>query len=104
MPHCTQMTYILRHVKEVCENKRAVLAYSFMTSLLPYVQVILSVILIALILLQRTGAQVGGAFGGSDNWSSAYHTRRGMEKWLFTATIIVAIIFAVSALLNLVLK
>ncbi len=72
-----------------------------MKSILPYIQIIISVILVALILLQRTGAQVGGAFGGSDNLSSAYHTRRGVEKGLFIATIILAIIFAVSALINL---
>ena len=73
-----------------------------MKSLLPYIQIILSVVLVAIILLQRTGAQVGGAFGGSDNFSSAFHTRRGMEKGLFTITIIVAILFAASALLNLI--
>lgn len=73
-----------------------------MKSLLPYLQVILSVILISAILLQRTGAQLGGAFGGSDNWSSAYHTRRGLEKTLFTITIITAVLFAVSALLNFI--
>jgi preprotein translocase subunit SecG len=72
-----------------------------MKALLPYIQVILSVLLIAVILLQRTGAQVGGAFGGSDNWSSAHHTRRGAEKVLFNATIVIAILFAVSALANL---
>jgi protein translocase SecG subunit len=72
-----------------------------MKSLLPYIQIILSVLLVAAILLQRTGAQVGGAFGGSDNFSSAFHTRRGFEKGLFTATIIIAILFAVSALINL---
>ena len=73
-----------------------------MKSLLPYIQILISVILIALILLQRTGAQVGGAFGGSDNLSSAYHTRRGFEKGLFIATVIVAILFAVSALITLI--
>ena len=73
-----------------------------MKSLLPYVQIILSVLLVALILLQRTGAQVGGAFGGSDNWSSAFHTRRGAEKVLFMATIVIAILFAISALVNLI--
>jgi preprotein translocase subunit SecG len=73
-----------------------------MKSLLPYVQIILSVLLVAVIMLQRTGAQVGGAFGGSDNMSSAFHTRRGLEKTLFTATIVIAILFAVSALLNLI--
>ena len=72
-----------------------------MKSLLPYIQIVISVILVALILLQRTGAQVGGAFGGSDNLSSAYHTRRGAEKGLFIATITLAIIFAISALINL---
>lgn len=73
-----------------------------MKSLLPYAQIILSVLLVAAILLQRTGAQVGGAFGGSDNWSSAFHTRRGLEKVLFTTTIIIGILFAISALLNLI--
>ena len=72
-----------------------------MKSLLPYIQLILSVILVAAILLQRTGAQVGGAFGGGDNFSSAFHTRRGFEKGLFIMTIIIAVIFAVSALVNL---
>lgn len=73
-----------------------------MKSLLPYIQIILSVILVAFVLIQRTGAQVGGAFGGSDNLSSAYHTRRGIEKGLFISTIIIAILFAISALISLI--
>jgi preprotein translocase subunit SecG len=72
-----------------------------MKSLLPYIQLILSVLLVAAILLQRTGAQVGGAFGGSDNFSSAFHTRRGFEKVLFAVTIIISVLFAVSALVSL---
>ncbi len=72
-----------------------------MKSLLPYIQLILAVVLVAAILLQRTGAQVGGAFGGSDNFSSAFHTRRGFEKVLFIVTIIIAVLFAASALINL---
>ncbi|MEK7464019.1 MAG: preprotein translocase subunit SecG [Patescibacteria group bacterium] len=71
-------------------------------SLLPYTQIVLAVILVTAILLQRTGAQVGGAFGGSDNFSSAFHTRRGFEKTLFIITIVVAILFAVSALVTLI--
>ena len=69
---------------------------------LPYVQIILAVILVAAILLQRTGAQIGGAFGGSDNFSSAYHTRRGFERTLFIITIVIAILFAVGALITLI--
>lgn len=73
-----------------------------MKSLLPYIQIILSVVLLAAILIQRTGAQVGGAFGGSDNFSSAFHTRRGFEKGLFIVTIIIGVLFAISALLSLI--
>lgn len=71
-------------------------------SILPYIQIVLAVILISAILLQRSGAQIGGAFGGGDNFSSAFHTRRGFEKTLFIVSIIVAILFAVSTLLTLV--
>lgn len=69
--------------------------------LLPYIQIVLAVLLIASILLQQTGASVGGAFGG-DNFSSAFHTRRGMERTLFTVSIVLAILFVVGAFLNLI--
>ena len=69
--------------------------------LLPIVQIILAILLMAAILLQRTGASLGGAFG-ADNFSSGFHTRRGMEKTLFTASIVLGILFALSALLALV--
>ncbi len=78
------------------------LAMKVITSLLPYIQIVLAIILVAAILLQQTGAAMGGAFGGSDNFSSAFHTRRGFEKTLFIVTIAVAILFALSALLHLV--
>ena len=70
---------------------------------LPYVQIVLSVLLIGAILLQRTGATLGGAFG-ADNFSSGFHTRRGLEKTLFYATIVIAILFALSALINLLIS
>jgi len=70
-------------------------------SMLPMIQVVISALLIAAILMQRTGASLGGAFG-ADNFSSGFHTRRGMEKTLFYASIILAILFALSALANLV--
>ena len=72
-------------------------------SLLPYVQIALSVLLIITILLQHTGASLGGAFG-ADNFSSGFHTRRGLEKTLFFATIILGILFALSALVNLLIS
>ncbi len=73
-----------------------------MKTFLPYIQIVLAVILVTAILLQRTGSQIGGAFGGGDNFSSAYHTRRGFERTLFIVTIVVAILFAVTALVSLI--
>ena len=72
-------------------------------SWLPYVQITLSVLLMITILLQRTGASLGGAFG-ADNFSSGFHTRRGLEKTLFQVTIVLGILFALSALVNLLIS
>ena len=76
-------------------------AMKSLVSFLPYLQIAVAAVLVTCILLQRTGAQVGGAFGGSDNWSSAYHTRRGLEKGLFVATITAGIVFAALSLITL---
>ncbi len=69
---------------------------------LPYIEIVLSVLLVASVLLQQTGASLGGAFGG-DNFSAAYHTRRGSEKWLFWATIVLGVLFAGTAFVSLLL-
>ena len=69
---------------------------------LPFIQVVLAVILIASILLQQRGSSLGGAFGG-DNFSSAFQKRRGAELFLFKFSIGIAILFALSAFLPLVL-
>ena len=68
--------------------------------MLPYIEVVLSVLLVISVLLQQTGASLGGAFGG-DNFSAAYHTRRGSEKWLFWATIVLGVLFAGTAFVSL---
>ncbi len=69
--------------------------------ILPYIQIVLSAALIGCVLLQQTGASLGGAFGG-DNFSAAYHTRRGSEKYLFYATIIVGVLFATSSFVSFI--
>lgn len=68
--------------------------------LLPYIQIILSVLLVAAILLQQRGSSLGGAFGG-DNFSAAFNKRRGGELFLFRLSIGLAIAFALASLLNL---
>ncbi len=71
-------------------------------TILPYVQIILSILLIASILLQQRGSSMGGVLGG-DNFSASYHKRRGAELFLFRFSAALAILFVASALLSLVL-
>lgn len=69
---------------------------------LPYAEIVLSLLLITGIVLQQRGAGIGGAFG-SDNFSSTFYKRRGSEKFLFNATIVVAILFVLTAITNFLL-
>lgn len=70
---------------------------------LPYIQIILSILLIGGILLQRSEAGLGGAFGG-DAFSSTQYERRGAEKTLFRVTLVIGFLFALSAFAALFLK
>lgn len=62
--------------------------------------VVFAVLLILSILSQQRGTGLGGAFGGE---STVYRTRRGAEKFIFRLTIVLAILFAGSALANVIL-
>jgi len=73
-----------------------------MSQILPYIQIVLSILIVALILLQRSEASLGAAFGG-DSAGGTRFTRRGFEKTLFNATIVVSILFALSAFTSLLL-
>jgi len=75
---------------------------NFIENILPWVQIVLSAVITILILLQRSDASLGSAFGGTD--SSTMYTRRGAEKILFNITIAVAVLFALSALLALAIS
>jgi len=67
---------------------------------LPYVQITLAVLLTTAILLQQRGSSLGGAFGG-DNFSSAFHKRRGAELFLFKFTIGAGTLFVLATFLNI---
>lgn len=71
-----------------------------MQNTLNYIQIILAILLTASILLQHRGTGLGGAFGGEGN---VYRSRRGAEKFLFYATIVLALVFVIFAVLNIVL-
>ncbi len=74
-----------------------------MTQVLPYIQIVLSVLLVAGILLQRSEASLGASFGG-DSATGNRFMRRGLEKALFRGTILIAILFCLSAFASLVLS
>jgi preprotein translocase subunit SecG len=58
--------------------------------------IIVSVVMIALILLQTKGSSFSSAFGSDAG--SINRTRRGVEKTLFQATIVVAAVYVVMAI------
>lgn len=62
-------------------------------------QLIVSVLVIVLVLLQERESGVSGLFGGSEG--GFYKTRRGLEKFIFTATLVLIGMFAILSLLNL---
>jgi protein translocase SecG subunit len=64
---------------------------------LPWIQVIISVSLSGLILLQRSGAELGGALGGGDGGGGATYARRGFERVMFIATIVLSLLFILSS-------
>ncbi len=65
------------------------------------IQIILSIALISCIVLQPQGAGLGTAFAGS---GESYHTRRGVEKVVFVTSIVLTVLFAVNAVVLLVLQ
>lgn len=69
-----------------------------MDKVLTIIQAAAAMLLIGGILLQQRGTGLSGAFGGEGN---VYRAKRGVEKTLFTATIIIAALFFGSSLARL---
>jgi len=69
--------------------------------MLTILELIISVVLIVLILIQERSSGLSGIFGGGGG--GAQHTRRGAERFLFWGTIICAVLFAALAILKLTL-
>ncbi len=65
-----------------------------MTGVLQIIQIVSSLLLIVLVLLQRGTGDMGSAFGDT----SFFQTRRGGERFFFILTIVVAVIFACSSI------
>ena len=67
-----------------------------MQTYLNVAQIVLSAALIMVTLLQVKGGGLGGIFGQAD---TVYRTKRGVEKTLFQLTIVLVILFVVTAIL-----
>jgi len=69
-------------------------------SILQIVTVGSAILMVLAILLQQRGATLGAGFGSS---GELYTTRRGLDKNLFEATIVLAVLFVLSILVGLLL-
>ncbi len=69
--------------------------------MLNILQIVISVILITIILLQVKGSGFGAALGGMSG-GSVYRTKRGLEKTLFQATIILVGVFLFVSFLSVI--
>ncbi len=69
-----------------------------MQTYLTVAQMVLSVAVVLVILLQVRGGGLGGIFGQPD---TVYRTKRGVEKTLFQLTIILIVLFITISLLML---
>jgi protein translocase SecG subunit len=66
---------------------------------LPYIQIALAFLLVGGVLLQRSDASIGGALSGGGDGPATQFSRRGAEKQMFNATVIVAVLFVFSCIL-----
>ena len=71
-----------------------------MQTYLTIAQMVLSVALVLVLLLQVRGGGLGGIFGQPD---TVYRTKRGLEKTLFQFTIVIVVLFITISLLMLML-
>jgi preprotein translocase subunit SecG len=67
---------------------------------LQFLTIASGILMVASILLQQRGASLGAGFGSS---GELFTTRRGLDKNLFEATIVLAAVFILSILAGLLL-
>jgi preprotein translocase subunit SecG len=70
---------------------------------LQFIQVLTSISLIAVIIVQAQGQGLGGLFGGADSMGIT-KTRRGLEKTLFQITVGLSVAFLGNAIIQLLIQ
>lgn len=71
-----------------------------LSSILQIIMLGSAALMVLCILLQARGASLGAGFGSS---GELFTTRRGIDKNLFETTIILAVVFVLSILVNLII-
>ncbi|MFH1232819.1 MAG: preprotein translocase subunit SecG [Patescibacteria group bacterium] len=74
--------------------------YMFFVKNIQIFQMVIAILLAISILMQSRGTGLGNVFGGSSN---VYRTKRGIEKKLFIVTIILAVLFFLISLANMII-
>lgn len=72
-----------------------------MLEIINIASIVISILLVVSILLQNRGAGLSSTFGGD---FGGYYSKRGFEKFLTWFSIMLAILFVLLAILNLVLS
>ena len=70
-----------------------------MVTYLNIAEIIISIVLILVLLIQTRGAGFGGTFNSD---SSVFRTRRGIEKTLFQLTIVLAFVFVIISIASVI--
>lgn len=71
-----------------------------MQDILNIIQIVIAGLLVATILFQQRGTGLSAAFGGE---GGVYFKKRGAEKVIFIATIVLAVIFILSAIVRMII-
>lgn len=65
-----------------------------------FTQIIISILLVILIVLQAQGTGIGRTFGGGGEF---YRSKRGIEKILFRLTIFIIVLFALNSIITVII-
>ncbi len=72
-----------------------------MSNIILIIQILLAIILVVVILMQSQGSGMGASFGGGGEF---YRSRRGIEKVLLRVTVILAVLFFISSIANILIR
>lgn len=72
-----------------------------MTTIISIIQIILSALLIFAVILQVRGVGLSPTFGGLQQGGETYRQRRGLEKFLLYATMVLIVLMALTTIAQL---